>query len=382
MARTSMRDYRLNRRELMGKSARAGAGAAALALMGCAATAAAREMGMPDVESARAAFARGEFGSTGGEPAGLRSLRNPRQPLLRQDEDQQDDQEQDGQQGDGDQQEDGEQPAPPPMPSSTMDEIAPGVYHYWHFNYSSLVVISGDDVLVADPANALRVPDMQAKIAEITDNPINKIVLTHEHYDHAGATWLLPEATLIAQRNALPVFELMELEAKPVVHCTFDDYLRVSAGDVSVDLHYLGPGDGDATTVIWLPNERILQTADMYEPKALTGADWVDDKNFTGTRKILREISKWDANYAINAHSPGDSRDALAENVEYYDDLFDAVMAKIREAQATGNPFAIFGLLGTIRTDITLPKYAEWTNYEAAIGEHAFRMFMSIFHGD
>ena len=372
MALTSRWDQRLNRRDLLGRSARAGMGAAALALAGCAATAAAREMGMPDVESARAALASGGFEPAGGGPAGLRSLRNPQQPLPRQDEDQQDDQEQG----------DGEQQAPPPMPASTMDEIAPGVYHYYHFNYSSLVVISGDDVLVTDPANPGRVPDMQAKIAEVTDNPINKIVLTHEHYDHAGATWLLPQATLIAQRNALPVFELMELEAKPVVHCTFDDYLRVTAGDVNVDLHYLGPGDGDATTVVWLPNERILQTADMYEPKALTGADWVDDKNFTGTRKILREISKWEANYAINAHSPGDSRDALAENVEYYDDLFDAVMVKIREAQATGNPFAIFGLLSTIRTDVSLPEYAEWMNYESAIGEHAFRMFMSIFHGD
>ena len=376
MALTPKRDLRLNRRELLGKSARAGMGAAALALAGCAATATAREMGMPDVESARDALVRGEFGPAGDGPAGLRSLRNPQQPLPRQDEDQQDDQEQGDQQGDGEQQ-------APPMPASTMDEIAPGVYHYWHFasNFSSMVVISGDDVLVTDPASRFRVPDLQARIAEITDNPINKIVLTHEHYDHAGATWMLPDATLIVQRNALPVFELMELEDKPVVHCTFDDYLRVTAGDVNVDLHYLGPGDGDATTVVWLPNERILQTADMYEPKALTGADWVDDKNFAGTRKILQEISKWDASYAINAHSPGDSRDALAENVEYYDDLFDAVMAKIREAQAA-SPFAIFGLLGTIRTDVSLPKYAEWMNYEAALGEHAFRMFMSIFHGD
>lgn len=371
MALTSKRDQRLNRRELLGKSARAGMGAAALALAGCAATAAAREMGMPDVESARAAFARGEFGPADGEPVGLRTLRNPQQPLPRQDEDQQDDQ-----QGDGEQQ------APPPMPASTMDEIAPGVYHYWHFNYSSMVVISGDDVLVTDPANPGRVPDMQAKIAEITDNPINKIVLTHEHYDHAGATWTLPDATLIAQRNALPVFDLMELEQKPVVHYTFEDYLRVQVGSINVDLHYLGPGDGDATTVVWLPNERILQTADMYEPQALTGAAWVDDKNFTGTRKILNEIAKWDANYAINAHSSGDSSDALAENVEYYNDLFDAVMVKIREAQATGNPFAIFDLLESIRTDVTLPKYEEWMEYETAIGEHAFRMFMSIFHGD
>ncbi len=370
MAAASSGERKLSRRTLMHASAKAGMGAAALALAGCAATAAARELGMPDVESARAAFANGQGGPLGDQPSGLRSLRNPQpmEPL------QQDDQQEET--------EDSEQQAPPPPPASTMTEIADGVYHYWHFNYSSLVVISGNDVLVTDPANPGRVPDMQAKIAEITDNPINKVVLTHEHYDHAGATWMLPDATLIAQRNALPVFDLMELEAKPVVHCTFDDYLRVTAGDVQVDLHYLGPGDGDATTVVWLPNERILQTADMYEPKALTGADWVDDKNYTGTRKILNEISSWGANYAINAHSPGDSRDALAENVEYYNDLFDAVMVKITEAQSTGNPFAIFGLLGTIRTDVALPKYEEWMNYDSAFGEHAFRMFMSIFHGD
>ena len=363
-------ERKVSRRALMQASAKAGMGAAALALAGCAATAAARELGMPDAESARAAFARGQGWSAGDGPAGLRA---PREPLPQQ---------QDGQEEPQDSEQDSEQQSPPGLPPSTMDEIAPGVYHYFYATYSSLIVISGDDVLVVDPAHPLRVPDIQAKIAEITDNPINKIVLTHEHYDHAGATWMLPDATLIVQRNALPVFELMELEAKPVVHCTFDDYLRVTAGDVDVDLHYLGPGDGDATTVVWLPNERIMQTADMYEPKALTGADWVDDKNFTGTRKILNEIAGWGANYAINAHSTGDSRDALAENVEYYNDLFDAVMAKIEEAQATGNPFAIFGLLGTIRTDVSLPKYEEWMNYDTAFGEHAFRMFMSIFHGD
>ena len=284
------------------------------------------------------------------------------------------------------QQEQPEQEAAAPQgpPPDEMTEIAHGVYHFWGSTYSSLVVISGDDVLISDPSTPLRVPGIKAKIAEVTDNPVNMIVLTHEHYDHAGGTEEFPDATLYVQEQALPVFDLMALAPKPDVDQTFDKFLSIPVGDTVVELHYLGPGDGDATTIIWMPNEGVLHTADMYEPRALTGAAWVDDKNFAGVHKILNELSTWDIKYAINGHSPGNSIDALAENTAYYNDLYDAVINKINETVEAnpGNPFAIFGLLGTIRELVQLPQYSDWANYDTAFPAHVWRMFMSIFHGD
>lgn len=284
-----------------------------------------------------------------------------------------------GEQGDQSEQAAGGPPAPPP---DELTEIAPGVYHFWSGNYGSLVVISGDDVLVSDPSNAGRAAGMQAMIAEVTDNPVNKIVLTHEHYDHAAGTEVFPDATLYVQEQALPVFDLITLGSKPDVDETFGTFLSVPVGDTAVELHFIAPADGDATTVVWMPKEGVLHTADLYEPRALTGAEWVDDKNFVGVRKILNTVADWEITYALNGHSPGNSLDALAENTAYYNDLFDAVMVEINAALTSGNPFAIFGLLGTIGERVELPQYSEWGNYDSALGAHAFRMLMSIFHGD
>lgn len=268
-----------------------------------------------------------------------------------------------------------------PPPPDGLTQIAPGVYHFWGSGYGSLVVISGDDVLISDPANPAYAAGMKAKIAEVTDNPVNKIVLTHEHYDHVGGTGAFPDATLYAQQQALPVFDLMVLGPKPEVDQTFDKFLNIPVGETTVELHFLAPGDGDATTVVWMPAEGVLHTADLYEPRALTGSAWVDDKNFAGVRKILNTVSDWEIKYALNGHSPGDSRDALAENTAYYNDLYDAVLAQITAAQAAGQ-FAIFGLLATIRESVQLPQYSSWANYDDAFPSHVWRMFMSIFHGD
>ena len=49
---------------------------------------------------------------------------------------------------------------------------------------------------------------------------------------------------------------------------TFSTNMSIAVGEKVVELHYLGPGDGDATTVVYLPEEKIILTSDMYEDPA------------------------------------------------------------------------------------------------------------------
>ena len=147
-------------------------------------------------------------------------------------------------------------------------------------------------------------------------------------------------------------------------------------------MRYLGPGDGDATIVTYLPEEQIVLTSDLYEPRALTEAAWVDDKNFTGVRRILNTISEWPITHAVNAHSPGTAPVDMMENVEYYNDLFDAVYAPYVAAVAEAGPFAAGGLLQTLPQTLELPKYQDWTNYDTSFPRHVERMFQAISHGD
>ena len=270
------------------------------------------------------------------------------------------------------------------MPAPMANQLADGVYQWFAMGYGSLVVVSGEDVLVTEPANDLRAPMLRDYVATLTDSPISHIVLTHEHYDHVGGTSLFPDATVHCHVNCRPVFELAEapFDDVPESFETFINYKRIMVGDTPVELHYLGPGDGDATTVVYLPQQKIVLTADMYEDKALTGAAWLDDKNYTGTRKILNTISEWDLEHAITTHSASTDPQVLRDNARYYNDLYDAVLQPMKKAREEGGPFAIFGLLDSLPGTIKLDQYSDWQNYDSSFTSHARRMMFSIFHAD
>lgn len=278
------------------------------------------------------------------------------------------------------------------FPAPTVTELSDGVYHYFGFFVSSLIVVGDGGVLITDPSIGFRAQSMKEEIAKLTDAPVTTIVLTHEHYDHAGGTEVFPEAKVICHYNCVPAFELYMLLDVPGAGGvpdvkgnfeTFTDYMDMEIGDTIVQLHYLGPGDGDATTIIYLPKERIVVTADMYEPRALTAAVYVDDKNFMGIRKILNEISTWPLTHAINAHSPGTDPVDMMENVGYYNDLYDACKAEVDAAiEAAGGAFGAYGLFDTLPGTLTLPAYADWGNYDTAFPRHVQRMLLGIYHGE
>ena len=267
-----------------------------------------------------------------------------------------------------------------PPPSVTM--LADGVYHYFGFFTSSLIVVADDGVLITDPSNNFRAQSLKEEIAKITDSPVTSIALTHEHYDHVGGTSVFPDAEIICHRNCAPNFALDTLGDVPEVDTSFDDTLSVDVGGKTVELRYLGPGDGEAAAIIYMPDENIVVTSDMYEPRMLTHKNWVDDKNFTGTRFILNAISEWDIDHAINAHSPGTDPIDLMENVEYYNDLYDAVYGALTTAANEGGQLALFGVFRSLPQTLRMDKYADWTNYESSFPRHVERMLQSITHAD
>lgn len=268
------------------------------------------------------------------------------------------------------------------IPPPVMTKLADGVYHYFGYFSSSLVVVDGDQMLITDPSNPARAQSLKDKIAKVTDQAVTTIALTHEHYDHVGGTGVFPDAEVICHRNCAPIFALDSLGDVPEVDRTFDEFLEVSVGGKAVELHYLGPGDGDATTIMYMPEEKIVVTADLYEPRALTHNNWVDDKNFTGVRHIMNTISEWEITHAVNAHSGGTDPVDLMENTAYYEALYTATYDAVIKANTEGGPFAVLGLMDTLPQTLTLAEYQDWANYESSFPSHVKRMLLSIFHGD
>ena len=279
------------------------------------------------------------------------------------------------------------EPLPEPAPETEREsagpalrELAPGVYNYFAGRYASLVVISEGEVLVTDPANDERAAMMKEAVESITDAPVKYVAMSHEHYDHVGGASVFEGAQVVCHVNCQPIFDLDPRDISPEVDITFTDYLELDVGGITVQLHYLGPGDGDATTVMYLPEEQVVYTTDMYEPRELTNAAFLDDSNSTGRQSILGTIAEWPLKHAISGHSDQTDPEILYENVEFLDDLREAVLDAIRNSEKDGF-MAVVDVYQNPNT-VRVPQYSDWEGYDEYIDRHVQRMVMSLFHGD
>ena len=261
-----------------------------------------------------------------------------------------------------------------------MTELEPGVYSFYSQGYNSLVVISGGEVLVTDPANDERAAMMKEAVEAITDAPVKYVAMSHEHYDHVGGADAFEGAQVVCHVNCQPVFDLDPIGMSPEVHRTFDEYLELDVGGISVELHFLGPGDGDATTVMYLPEEQVVFTADLYGPRSVINSLVLDDIHSTGAMRILETMAEWPLKHAITAHSDQTDPVAIREGAQFFRDLRDAVLEAIEDSDKEG--FA--AIVDTYENpgNVRLPEYADWKGYDEHMDKHVQRMIMSLFHGD
>lgn len=262
----------------------------------------------------------------------------------------------------------------------TLAELAPGVYNYFSGGYASLIVISEGEVLVTDPANDERAMMMKEAVASITDAPVTYVAMSHEHYDHVGGASVFEGAQVICHVNCQPIFDLDPRDISPEVDVTFDDYLELDVGGVLVQLHFLGPGDGDATTVMYLPEEQVVFTTDLYGPRELTNAMFLDDSNSTGRQSILNTVAEWPLKHAISGHSDQTDPQILYENAAFLNDLRDAVFETISNSEKKGF-MAVIDVYQN-PSSVRVPQYSDWGGYDEHIDRHVQRMVMSLFHGD
>ncbi|WLQ17249.1 MBL fold metallo-hydrolase [Hahella aquimaris] len=247
---------------------------------------------------------------------------------------------------------------------------------------TSLVLLSKDGVLITDPASPERAKALQAEIAKLTDRPVTHIVLSHEHLDHVGGTETFPGAEVICHISCKAVFDLdVRGMAPKKVHAVFDDRHSFQFGGRKVTLIHVGPADGFASTIIHLPEDGIVYSADLYADRYIIPGVWMDNDNYLGVLKALRMMQDLKPQIAVNAHSTSTSVQALEENVTFVEDLYQLVSTQITNTIATKGPGAVMDNIPRWSQELKLDQYNDWSNYVTEFPAHVRRMALSIYHG-
>jgi glyoxylase-like metal-dependent hydrolase (beta-lactamase superfamily II) len=276
-------------------------------------------------------------------------------------------------------------PSPVPALSYRLEKVAEGVYcavasGVPYYVSNSVVIVGDDGVAVVDSGagpNEARV--LLAAVRTVTDLPVRYLIDTHFHFDHAfgneafvGALIIGHDATremlgtdallnrtaagfvagLPAQiekaradgeketdpqkrvessqrASALEAYqkELAALRATPPA-LTFSDRLTLRLGTREIRLLHLGRGHTAGDVVVFLPQERIVCTGDLFNGAiGYMGDAYVDEWPDT-----LERLAALDFETVIPGHgAPFEGKDAIAPVQACQRDLWRQVEAMKRE---------------------------------------------------
>jgi glyoxylase-like metal-dependent hydrolase (beta-lactamase superfamily II) len=174
------------------------------------------------------------------------------------------------------------------------------------------IIIGDNAVLVADTqATPAMAADVIHRIREVTDKPIQYVVLTHYHAVRVlGASAYQPQQIISSRDTYDLIVERGEADKASEIGrfprlfrnvetlppgltwptITFSGQMSLWLGGLEVQLLQLGRGHTKGDTVVWLPGERTLLSGDLVEFDATPYAGDAYFKDWPQTLENLRAL--------------------------------------------------------------------------------------------
>jgi hypothetical protein len=232
-------------------------------------------------------------------------------------------------------------------------------------NYTSMFLVTGEGVILVDPAGQT-IPQMpnvtKAAIRSITDQPVKYVIYSNWGSDHVrGGGVFADTAEFVGHENIVPKVIAADDPNTPVPTVTFKDTMTLRLGDKALDLRFADLHDDDDFIVIHYPEGKLLMYVDIVQPRniafrTLVGVperivksiDWVHDNLDFETQIYGHAIPKISATKADFIEMKG-----------YYHDLDAAIEA----ARAKGMADNSEEMQASVK-DALAPKYSSWGRWE------------------
>ena len=172
----------------------------------------------------------------------------------------------------------------PDVPAPAVEEVSDGVFAYlqlhgqWGLNNAAFIT-STDAVTLVDTCFTERRSRALAETVRKTagDRPVRTLVNTHHHGDHTHGNYVFgPGVTIVGHQKCReeviatglgttalwPDTDWGEIVVTPPA-VTFDERLTLYAGDLELQLIYVGPAHTTNDIIVWLPERRTLIAGDV-----------------------------------------------------------------------------------------------------------------------
>jgi len=183
------------------------------------------------------------------------------------------------------------------LPPPSIEEVSKGIFAYvqldgsWFLNNAGCIVGPDSAVVVDTVGTEARARDWRAAQRSITSLPVSALVNTHHHADHTNGNFMFAPSTAIighekcrAEMLESPPFRRTPIfpdtdfgdcpSAPPTI--TFSDRMALFAGDLRIELMFVGPAHTTNDVVAWIPERKLLFSGDVIfnggTPFALMGS--------------------------------------------------------------------------------------------------------------
>ncbi|MDD2178573.1 MBL fold metallo-hydrolase [Acidovorax sp. D2M1] len=260
----------------------------------------------------------------------------------------------------------------------SFDKLSDHAYAYTAEGDPNTGIIIGDDaVMVIDTqATPVMAQDVIRRIREVTDKPIQYVLLSHYHAVRVlgasayGAQHIIASEDtrdLIVERGQFDkdseigrfprLFQNVESVPDGLTWptMTFNKKMTLWLGSVEVQILQLGRGHTKGDTVAWLPQEKILFSGDLVEFDATPYAGDAYFKDWPQTLDNLAALKpeKLVPGRGAALQTPEQVQAGLAGTRAFISDLYDSVKASAAQGEDLRKVYeATFAKLQ--------PKYGHW----------------------
>ncbi len=255
-----------------------------------------------------------------------------------------------------------------PQVAADLIRLAEDTY-VWRFGgYNSMIIVTDDGVIVADPCslNNPRAGDLLAQaIRTVANKPVKYLVYSHDHADHnTGGAVFAETAEIVSHRLAAPKIAARNDPRSPAPSITFEEFLTLELGGKTVELMYLGRNHSDNSIVLHYPARRALFAVDFIPVESLPFRT-LTDSYIMEWLDSLRRVEALDFDTLVPGHGNLGTRDNARQMREYFLDL----MAAIGAARARGLVDNSEEMVAAVRADL-MPKYGRWASFGPFLPEN------------